>query len=105
MGQGHLGERRGGDSWFMALFKCIFDHPSVGREGGERLLRQGDQTAAEYALTFWTIAASRLWNELVIHTLFRRALREEVKMELACRGDNLFECTHCDGHPSGYVTH
>lgn len=39
---------------FMALFRVIFDHPPEGREGGERLLqlRQEDQTAAEYALTF-----------------------------------------------------
>lgn len=89
-------------SWL--CFKCIFDHPPEGRERGERLLqlRQGDQTATEYALTFWTVAASSGWNEPALRTLFRRGLCEEVQTELACRDDNLtLERTHCDGHPSG----
>eukprot|EP00063_Salmo_salar_P039830 XP_014014665.1 PREDICTED: uncharacterized protein LOC106579344 [Salmo salar] len=75
----------------MALFRGIFDHPPEGRVGGERLLPllQYDQTAAEYALTFQTVAASSGWNEPALHTLFRRGLREEVHMELACRYDNL----------------
>lgn len=76
---------------FMALFKCIFDHPAEGREGGECLLQlqQGNQTAAEYPLTFWTVAASCGWNEPALRTLFRRGLCEKVQTELACRDDNL----------------
>jgi hypothetical protein len=75
---------------FIALFKCIFDHPA-GREGGERLLQiqQGNQTAAEYAFTFRTVAASSGWKELALSTLFRKDLREEVQTELVCRDDNL----------------
>lgn len=92
MGYSCLGERR---SWihegFMALFRGIFDRPPEGREGGECLLqlRQNDQTAAEYVLTFRTVAASSQWNEPVLRTLFRRGLRKEVQTELACRDDNL----------------
>lgn len=59
VGYGRLGERTGEEELgsyegFMALFRVVFDHPPEGREGGERLLplRQGAQTAAEYALTF-----------------------------------------------------
>ena len=76
---------------FMALFKCIFDQPPEGREGGERLLQlwQGDQTAAEYALTCRTVAASNGWNYPALRTLFRRGLLEEVQTELAYRDDNL----------------
>jgi hypothetical protein len=64
---------------FMALCRGIFDHPLEGREGVEHLLQlwQEDQTAAEYALTFRTVAASSGWNEPALRTLFRRGLREE----------------------------
>ena len=53
-------EELGSYQRFMALFRAVFDHPPEGREGCERLfqLRQGDQTAAEYTLTFRTMAAS-----------------------------------------------
>jgi hypothetical protein len=70
-------ERR---SWiyegFVALFKFIFDNSPEDREESERLphLRKGIQTAAEYALTFQTIAASSGWNEPALRTLFRRGL-------------------------------
>jgi hypothetical protein len=75
----------------MALFKCIFNHSPEGLEGGECLLqlRQGNQTAAEYAFTFQTVAASSRWNEPTLRTLFRRGLREEVQTELACQDDKL----------------
>lgn len=73
-------------------------HPVEGREGGERLLQQGNQTAAEYALTFRTVAASRRWNEPALRTLFRQGLHEEVQTELACHHPGR---THCDGHRSG----
>jgi hypothetical protein len=32
-------EDLGSNEWFMALFWEVFDHPAVGREGGERLLQ------------------------------------------------------------------
>ena len=75
----------------MALFRGIFDHPPEGREGSERLFQlcQDDQTAAEYALTFQTVAAANGWNEPALCTLFRGGLREEVQTELACEDDNL----------------
>lgn len=86
----------------MALFKCIFDHPTDGREGGECLLQlqQGNQMAAEYALTTRTVAASSGWNEPAFLTLFRIDLCEEFQTQLACRDDNLDldnllqECRH-----------
>jgi hypothetical protein len=75
----------------MALFRAVFGHPPEGREEGERLLQlwQGAQTAAEYALAFWTVAASSGRNEPTLCTLFRRGLRKNIQTELACRHDNL----------------
>jgi hypothetical protein len=73
---------------FMALFRAVFDQPPEGREGGEQL-QQGAQTTAECALTFQNVAATSRCNELVLRSLFRSGLREEVQMELACRDDNI----------------
>ena len=69
----------------MALLKKMFDHPAEGREAGKGLLQlhQGNQMAADYTLTFRTVAASSGWNEPVLSTLFRRGLPEEVQTELA----------------------
>eukprot|EP00063_Salmo_salar_P027264 XP_014002099.1 PREDICTED: pollen-specific leucine-rich repeat extensin-like protein 1 [Salmo salar] len=50
---------------------------------------RNDQNAAEYTLTFQTVAASSGWNEPALRTLFRRGLREKVQTQLACRDDNL----------------
>lgn len=61
MGYGRLGEDElDANERFMALFREVFDYPPDGREGGGQLfqLQQGAQTAAEYALTFRTVAAS-----------------------------------------------
>ena len=60
-GEEDLGSYEG----FIAMFRAFFDHPPEGREEGEKLFqfRQGAQTAAEYTLTFRTMAASNGWNE------------------------------------------
>lgn len=44
---------------FLQRFREIFEHAEGGKEAGELLLvlHQGKQTAAEYALTFRTLAA------------------------------------------------
>lgn len=57
------------------MFRGSFNYPPEGREGGgEHLLQlwQEDQTIAEFARTFRTLAASSRWNEPALHTLFRR---------------------------------
>lgn len=45
---------------FMTQFRAVFDHPPEGKEVGEKLLRlwQGTQSAADYAMTFRTLAAA-----------------------------------------------
>jgi hypothetical protein len=50
---------------FTQLFRAVFDHPTEGREGGERLLRlcQGSRTASEYSLYFQKVAVSNGWND------------------------------------------
>jgi hypothetical protein len=84
-GEEELGSYKG----FMVLFRVVFDYPPEVRQGGEQLLQlqQGARTAAEYALTFQTVAASSGWNEPALHTLFWGGLCKEVQTELACRDD------------------
>ena len=74
----------------MALFRVVIDHPLEGGEGGERLLQlqESAQTAAEYALTFRTMAASSGLNEPALRILFRRRLCKQLQTELACRNDS-----------------
>ncbi|MGL4646355.1 MAG: DUF4939 domain-containing protein, partial [Cetobacterium sp.] len=50
---------------FLARFRAVFDHSASGESAEERLLAvsQGDRTAAEYALTFRTLAAEAGWGE------------------------------------------
>lgn len=65
---------------FMALIRVVLYHPPEGRGGGERLfqLQQDGQIAAQYTLTFQTVAASSGWNEPALCTLFSRGLCKEV---------------------------
>lgn len=67
----------------------MFDHPSDGKDGGERLLQltQEDQPAADYSLAFHTLAAASGWNDRALRTAYRRGLRDDMKTELACRDD------------------
>lgn len=61
------------------------------REGnaGEQLLTlsQGRRSAAEYALSFRTIAAQTTWVEDTLKLLFRKGLTSELQSELACRDE------------------
>ncbi len=74
---------------FIHHFREVFDHPAEGRGAGEQLLAlsQGRRTAAEYALTFRTLAAQTTWVEDTLKLLFRKGLSAELQSELACRDE------------------
>ncbi len=67
----------------------MFEHPAKGRGAGEQLLAlsQGRKTAADYALSFRTLAAQTTWVEDTLKLLFRRGLNAELQSELACRDE------------------
>ncbi len=67
----------------------MFEHSVDGKEVGEQLLalRQGSSTAAEYALTFHTLAAQTGWDNDPLKLLFRKGLTTELQSELACRDE------------------
>ncbi len=74
---------------FLQRIKEVFDHPAGGRSAGEQLLmlNHGRRAAAEYALSFRTLAAQTDWTEDAWKLLFRKGLSLEHQSELACRNE------------------
>ncbi len=74
---------------FIQRFKEVFNHPAGGREPGEQLisLRQRGGSAADYALSFRTLAAQTGWPDDPLKLHFRRGLSAELQSELACRDE------------------
>ncbi|KAL0150433.1 hypothetical protein M9458_054260 [Cirrhinus mrigala] len=74
---------------FLRRFKEVFDYPEGGEGAGEQLLtlRQGRSTAAEFALTFRTLAAQTGWPDDPLKLHFRKGLSHELQAELACRDE------------------
>ncbi len=74
---------------FMHQFREVFEHAVDGKEVGEQLLalRQGSSTAADYALTFRTLAAQTGWANDPLKLLFRKGLSTDLQSELACRDE------------------
>jgi len=76
-------------SAFLRKFKEVFEHPAGGKSAGDQLLSlcQGKTTAAEYTLTFRTLAAQTNWVDDTLKLLFRKGLSLELQAELACRDE------------------
>ncbi len=74
---------------FIQRFKEVFEHPAGGKEAGEQLisLRQGRGSAADYALSFRTLAAQTGWPGDPLKLHFRKGLSAELQSELACRDE------------------
>ncbi|KAL0173541.1 hypothetical protein M9458_029509, partial [Cirrhinus mrigala] len=74
---------------FLRRFKEVFDYPEGGEGAGEQILmlRQGKNTAAEFALTFRTLAAQTGWPDEPLKLHFRKGLSHELQAELACRDE------------------
>ncbi|KAK3559792.1 hypothetical protein QTP86_020773 [Hemibagrus guttatus] len=51
-------------------------------------LRQGSDTAADYAIRFRTLAAQSGWNDASLWAVFRAGLKPELQEELACRTED-----------------
>ncbi len=61
---------------FVQRFKEVFDHPARGKSAGEQLmLNQGRRAAAEYALSFRTLAAQTDWTEDALKTTVPKGIK------------------------------
>ncbi len=74
---------------FLQHFRAVFDLPEGGDGAGEQILtlKQGRNTAAEFALAFRTLAAQTEWPDDPLKLHFRRGLSSELQTELACRDE------------------
>ncbi|KAK3554259.1 hypothetical protein QTP70_020113 [Hemibagrus guttatus] len=76
-------------SHFAGLLREVFEYPAGGKDISVQLmeLRQGTDTAADYAITFRTLAAQSGWNDASLWAVFRAGLNPELQTELACRAE------------------
>ncbi|KAK3545142.1 hypothetical protein QTP70_001465 [Hemibagrus guttatus] len=73
--------------YFSGMIREVFEYPAGGKDISLQLmeLRQGSDTAADYAIKFRTLAAQSGWNDVSLWAVFRAGLNPELQMELACR--------------------
>ncbi|KAK3518689.1 hypothetical protein QTP70_008570 [Hemibagrus guttatus] len=71
------------------MIREVFEYPAGGKDISVQLmeLRQGSDTAADYAIRFHTLAAQSGWNDASLWAVFRAGLKPELQTELACRAE------------------
>ncbi|KAI2650489.1 Retrotransposon-derived protein PEG10 [Labeo rohita] len=76
---------------FLQRFKEVFQPSAESGEAGEQIiaLKQGRRTAADYALSFRTLATQSGWNDGPLKLHYRKGLNAELQVELACRDEGL----------------
>ncbi|KAK3511359.1 hypothetical protein QTP70_005292 [Hemibagrus guttatus] len=73
-------------SYFAGMIRGVFEYPGGGKDISLQLmeLRQGSNSAADYAIKFRTLAAQSGWNDAVLWAMFRAGLNPDLQTELAC---------------------
>ncbi|KAK3571813.1 hypothetical protein QTP86_020588 [Hemibagrus guttatus] len=74
-------------SFFAGMIREVFQYPAGRKDISLQLmeLRQGSDSAADYAIKFHTLAAQSGWNEVALWAVFRGGLNPALQTELACR--------------------
>ncbi|KAK3518306.1 hypothetical protein QTP86_003743, partial [Hemibagrus guttatus] len=73
-------------SHFEEGIREVFEHPAGGKDISVQLMeiRQGSESAADYAIRFRTLAAQSEWNDAALWAVFRAGLNPALQTELAC---------------------
>ncbi|KAK3568022.1 hypothetical protein QTP86_028613, partial [Hemibagrus guttatus] len=73
-------------AYFAGMIREVFEYPAGGKDISLQLmeLRQGSETAADYAIRFRTLAAQSGWNDVALWAVFRAGLNPGLQAELAC---------------------
>ncbi|KAK3515044.1 hypothetical protein QTP70_004028 [Hemibagrus guttatus] len=73
-------------SHFEEGIREVFEHPAGGKYISVQLMkiRQGLESAADYAIRFRTLAAQSEWNDVVLWAVFCAGLNPALQTELAC---------------------
>ncbi|KAI2649352.1 Transposon Tf2-6 polyprotein [Labeo rohita] len=76
--------------YFLLQIREVFEYPAGGRDISTQIIhaKQGNRTAAEYAIEFRTLAAQSGWNDVSLKTIFYNSLNIDLQTELACRREN-----------------
>ncbi|KAI2647999.1 Transposon Tf2-9 polyprotein [Labeo rohita] len=76
--------------YFLLQIQEVFEYPAGGRDISTQLIhaKQGNRTAAEYAIEFRTLAAQSGWNDVSLKAIFYNSLHIDLQTELACRREN-----------------
>ncbi|KAK3508456.1 hypothetical protein QTP70_029425 [Hemibagrus guttatus] len=71
------------------MIREVFEYPAGGKDISLQLmeLRQGSDSAMDYAIKFRTLAAQSGWNDAVLWAVFCEGLSPVLQTELACRED------------------
>lgn len=82
----HGGEDTSYYEHILELFQRFFNHSPKGKEVGEQVLRfwQGNQSTAEFALEFGTLADGSGWNKPALKAAYHQGLNSDILKELAC---------------------
>ncbi|KAK3537472.1 hypothetical protein QTP70_012051 [Hemibagrus guttatus] len=73
-------------SHFEEAIREVFEHPAGGKDISVQLMeiRQGSDSAADYAIWFRTLAAQSEWNDAALWAIFHAGLNSALQTELAC---------------------
>ncbi|KAK3509826.1 hypothetical protein QTP70_012504 [Hemibagrus guttatus] len=73
-------------AYFAGMIREVFEYPAGGKDISLQLmeLRQGSETAADYAIRLCTLAAQSGWNDAALWAVFRASLNPGLQAELAC---------------------
>ncbi|KAL0161331.1 hypothetical protein M9458_045056, partial [Cirrhinus mrigala] len=76
--------------YFLQQIQEVFEYPAGGRDISNQIIhaRQGNRTAADYAIEFRTLAAQSGWNDVSLKAVFYNSLNSDLQTELACRREN-----------------
>ncbi|KAK3513487.1 hypothetical protein QTP70_015506, partial [Hemibagrus guttatus] len=73
-------------SHFEEGIREVFEHPAGGKDISVQLMeiRQGSESATDYAIPFRTLVAQSEWNDAALWAVFRAGLNPALQTELAC---------------------
>lgn len=80
----HNDQLRTSFDYFSKQVREVFEYPAGGRDVSLQL-RQGNRSAADYAVEFRTLAAQSGWNEVALKPVFKQGLSHTLQAELACK--------------------
>ncbi|KAL0199172.1 hypothetical protein M9458_007712, partial [Cirrhinus mrigala] len=76
--------------YFLQQIHEVFEYPAGGRDISTQIIhaKQGNRTAADYAIEFRILAAQSGWNDVSLKAIFYNSLNIDLQTELTCRREN-----------------